>query len=208
MKQWITGAAMAVALVGFASQAGATPLAPGGSQAPDVFSTTGFTLLASNTGQALSSGTFTATGSAWVYSDSANTFCPGCLDFVYQVTRISGTDPIEGLNAGSFAGFLTDAGYVAGANVAPATVNRTSGSGITVGFVFGSPGTQITGTQSSDLLVVETNTIYYAPGNMTVTDTQSANGAAFIPILTPEPMTFSLLGAGLLGLGLLRKRLS
>ena len=210
MKKWITGATFAVALIGFASQASAsTELLAGGGQAPDVFSTAGFTLQASNTGQLLNSGTFTATASAWVYSDTANVFCSGCLDFVYQVTRTGGTDPIEGLNSGSFAGFRTDAGYATTTGTTPPTkVDRSAGSGIVVTFEL-TGANQLTGNpQASYLLVVETDALFAKAGNFTVTDTLSANGSGFIPTLVPEPMTFSLMGAGLLGFGLLRKRIS
>ena len=204
MKQWITGATFAVALIGFASQASATILAPGDTgKAPDVFTFGTLTLQTSDTGQAVSSGTFTATASTWVYADTANTFCSGCLDFVYQVQRTSGVDVIESVVGGSFTGFSVDAGYVTGVNIVPSTVDRSvAGSNVT--FDFAAP--NLTGTNTSDLLVVETNALYYTTGGFTITDHQSANAAGFQPTLVPEPMTFSLMGAGLLGLGLLRKR--
>jgi hypothetical protein len=205
MKQWITGATFAVALIGFAAQASASTLAPGATgQTPDVFTTGGFALQTSNTGQLISSGTFTATASTWVYTDTANVFCSGCLDFVYQVERTGGTDVIESVVAGSFTGFSVDAGYVAGVNVVPSTVDR-SVAGNNVTFDFANP--NVTGTNFTNLLVVETNARYYTTGGFTVTDNQSANASGFSPTLVPEPMTFSLMGAGLLGLGLLRKRI-
>ena len=77
------------------SLATASVLTPGSSGTPDGFSNAGWTLLATTGSQALSTGTFTANATASVYSDSANTFCSGCLDFVYMVTRTGGNDPIE-----------------------------------------------------------------------------------------------------------------
>jgi hypothetical protein len=214
MKKWISGAAFAVALVGMASQAGATVLTPGNNVAASLFSNAGFTLVANTGLQNIDSGTFTATAQAWVYSDTNNSFCSGCLDFVYQVNRTGAgvvapslNQPIEGVNVGSFGGFQTNVGYiVSGAGFIPDSVSRSAGAGFVVSFNYNV--NNLTGTQGTDLLVVMTDARFALPGSMTVTDSLSANANAFQPTFVPEPMTFSLMGAGLLGLGLLRKRIS
>src|SRR5882757_5480660 len=132
IKKFILG--LAIGALSMASLASATVLTPGSSGAPDPFSNAGWTLLATTGSQALNSGTFTATATAWVYSDSANTFCAGCLDFVYMVTRTGGADPIERITAGSFTGYSVDAGVVTSSpGFAPSSVNRSADGGV-VGF--------------------------------------------------------------------------
>ena len=187
------------------SLATASVLTPGSSGAPDPFSNAGWTLLASTGSQALSSGTFTANATAWVYSDTGNTFCSGCLDFVYMVTRTGGNDPIERITAGNFAGYLVDAGVVASSpGVAPSSVNRSADGGV-VGFNYQS--TNLTGTNSTQLLVIQTNATNYMAGLMSVQDQLSVNGVGFQPAAaTPEPVSMTLLGGGLALLGAARLR--
>lgn len=185
------------------SMATASVLAPGTSGAPDSFSNAGWTLLATTGSQALSSGTFTANATAWVYSDSANTFCAGCLDFVYMVTRTGGNDPIERITVGDFTGWLVDAGVVTSSpGFAPASVDRTVSGGV-VGFNYQNAA-NLTDDQFTQLLVVQTNATSYSPGLLSVQDSLSANGIGFQP--TPEPVSMSLLGGGLALLGAARLR--
>jgi hypothetical protein len=196
---------LATCALSMASLASATVLSPGASGAPDLMSNAGWTLLATTGSQALSSGTFTANAQSWVYSDSANTFCAGCLDFVYMVTRTGGNDPIERITAGNFAGYSVDAGVVLSSpGLAPSSVNRSADGGV-VGFNYQT--TNLTGTQSTQLLVIQTNATNYMAGLLSVQDQLSANGIGFQPsAATPEPLSMSLLGGGLALLGAARLR--
>ena len=45
----------------------------------------------------------------WVAADPTNTFCTGCLDFVYEFTN-NGPHPNQRYSMSSFAGFMIDAG--------------------------------------------------------------------------------------------------
>ena len=205
----------------------ATLLVPGTpATAPDVFATgigAGSTLLASLTDQPIIFPTgggappadFSATYSAWVYRDPvANLACltGGCLDFVYQVTNtsdVTGLTPgvMERITASNFGNYITDVGYqpVTG-DVAPLTVDRSiSGTaGPVIGWNFPGVG-EITGGQTTDLLIVETNAIYYANGTISAQNGTTGDGVAFEPSV-PEPMSMSLLGGGLALLGLARIR--
>lgn len=189
-----------------ASLASATVLTPGSAGAPDPFSNAGWTLLATTGSQSLSSGTFTANATSWVYSDSGNTFCAGCLDFVYMISRTGGNDPIERITAGSFADFSVDAGVVtSSAGFAPISVDR-SANGSVIGFNYQNAA-NLTGTESTQLLVIQTDATSYMPGLLSVQDQLAANGVGFQPVCTPEPISMSLLGGGLalIGLGRLRR---
>ena len=196
---------LAACALSMTSLATASVLTPGSSGAPDPFSNAGWTLLANTGSQALSSGTFTANAMAWVYSDSANTFCAGCLDFVYMVTRTGGSDPIERITVGDFTGYSVDAGVVTSSpGFAPDSVNRSADGGV-VGF--NNLSTNQTGTNSTQLLVVQTNATNYMAGLLSVQDRQSANGISFQPAAaTPEPVSMTLLGGGLALLGAARLR--
>ncbi|HEY6988633.1 MAG TPA: hypothetical protein VH369_09630 [Bryobacteraceae bacterium] len=187
------------------SLATASVLTPGSSGAPDPFSNAGWTLLATTGSQALSTGTFTANATASVYSDSANTFCSGCLDFVYMVTRTGGNDPIERITAANFAGYMVDAGVVTSSpGFAPDSVNRSADGGV-IGFNYLT--TNLTGTDSTQLLVIQTNATNYMAGMLSVQDGQTANGVGFQPAAaTPEPVSMTLLGGGLALLGGARLR--
>jgi hypothetical protein len=189
----------------FSSLASATVLTLGTSDSPSGFSSAGWTLLASTGAQALSSLTFTASATAWVYSDTNNSFCAGCLDFVYEVTRISGTDPVERITAGSFASFGTDVGFVTGsAGVTPVSIDRSLNGGV-IGFNYPTA-SSLTGVQSTQILVIETNATSFTAGLMAAIDSQSANGVSFQPSSVPEPASFAMVGSGLAMFGAFRFR--
>ncbi len=196
---------LAACALSMASLASATVLTPGTSGPPDPFSNAGWTLLATTGSQALSSGTFTANATASVYSDSGNTFCAGCLDFVYMVTRTGGADPIERITGGSFIGYLVDAGVVTGsAGFTPTSVDRSANGGV-IGFNYQNAA-NLTDNQSTQLLVIQTNATSFAAGVMSAQDGLAANGIGFQPASTPEPISMSLLGGGLALIGLGRWR--
>jgi hypothetical protein len=196
---------LATCALSMASLASATVLTPGSAGAPDPFSNAGWTLLATTGSQALSSGTFTANATASVYSDSGNTFCAGCLDFVYMISRTGGNDPIERITAGSFAGFLVDAGVVTSSpGFTPVSVDR-SANGSVIGFNYQNAA-NLTGTDSTQLLVIQTDATSYMAGLLSVQDQLAANGVGFQPASTPEPISMSLLAGGLALIGFGRWR--
>lgn len=177
-----------------------TVLNPGGSGAPDVFTnTSGITPLNLVTG-AGSYMNLSFSYEAGVFADANNVFCPGCLDFAFQITN-TGTDNIEHILTGSYAGWKTDVGYLGIAPPAPTNVSRTSdGSGISFDY---SGTSNITNGNKSGVLVVETNTYWYTMGTIAAGDGITANGA--VPVFAPsvpEPMSMGLLGGGLALLGL------
>jgi len=122
-----------------------------------------------------------------------------------MVTRTGGNDPIERITAGNFAGYMVDAGVVTSSpGLAPTSVNRSADGGV-VGFNYQS--TNLTGTDSTQLLVIQTNATNYMAGLLSIQDQLSANGIGFQPAAaTPEPVSMTLLGGGLALLGAVRLR--
>ncbi len=210
MKQKIyhKSLSLAAGVLMLASVAWTAPLVPAaGPSVPDIFSSAGWTLLATTGPTVLSAPTFSGVGQAWVYSDTNNVFGPGKLDFVYSYTsNASSSDPNERLTAGTFSGFSVDSGYVPGAGLAPDSVSLSSGGSV-AGFQF--IVNNLMPGHSTDLLVVETNATLYAPGTYSVQDSTTVSTAGFQPLLaTPEPASLALIGAGLLGFSLIRRRSS
>src|SRR4051794_40102060 len=120
-----TVAALAVVLgTALLTSAHASPLTPGaGNVPPDVYLTSiSGTVLASTSGS-FSAPTINGTYSTGVIADSAR---GGMLDFVIQVTNLSGGTPLpellERITNGGFFGFNVDAGYLA-------TTGLTAGDG-------------------------------------------------------------------------------
>jgi hypothetical protein len=211
----------------FLQMAGATVLTPGtGGQLPDVFTgCAGCTLLATADTGPISSTfngvTLTFDLVSAVYSDPSNTFGAGDLDFMYQVTNeASSTDSVGRVTATDFAGFQTDVGYTAAGSslpgglfvngsVPPGLVDRNTAS--TVGFGFAVPPlfALVPPDEASSVLIIETNATRFTTGQASVIDGKATTVDAFGPTAAvPEPISFLLVGAGLLGLGFSRIRRS
>ncbi|HEY1947834.1 MAG TPA: PEP-CTERM sorting domain-containing protein [Bryobacteraceae bacterium] len=194
---------LAVGVILLASTAFGTTLVPGDTVNADVVSAAGWTLLA-DTGQLnATAATFTGVGESWVYSDSVT----GGLDFVYQFKNNgTSTDPAERITASSFAGWTVNAGYVLGLDNPPNLISL-SANGAVVGFEFTPGSFNVLPGETTDLLVVETNATDYKSGQFSIQDGSTATLDAFEPsTLAPEPASLALLGAGLLGFSLLRRR--
>lgn len=81
------------------------------------------------------------------------------------------------------------------------SVDRSADGGV-VGFNYQNAA-NLTGTESTQLLVIQTNATSFTAGLMSVQDQLSANGVGFQPsAATPEPVSMSLLGGGLALIGL------
>jgi hypothetical protein len=230
--------ATAALILVFSGLSQATVLAPGTAGLPDTF---GLGTAASpnivGTEKASTGGNFTTTSAGgatllnvnwaeYVYADTNNHFCSGCLDFVIWAQNTSAsTDSINRITATDFTGFSTDVGSIppaplgtspTGANpsgtIPPSFVDRSLG-GDTIGFDFQPisggippvllPSTFLPGT-TSELLVIETDATGYTSGQVNFIDGGTSTVTGFAPV--PEPISAGLLLGGLFGAGLLIAR--
>ncbi|HTT63547.1 MAG TPA: hypothetical protein VMG35_16945 [Bryobacteraceae bacterium] len=156
--------------------------------------------------------TITGEYRAAVYSDPANGFCAGCLDFFVVVdSDVTSTDDANRITLANFGSFLTDVGYTLGngsipGGLDPASVDRSK-NGNVIGFNFYSLG-GIGPGEASQVLEIETNATSYTKGTLQIIDSSVASVTAFAPSAVPEASSVSmtLLGGLLLGLGFIGRR--
>lgn len=188
-----------------------TPGAP--PVAPDLFTNTaGLTLLAATTPQNVNpspgTGSFNTTYVETVFRDNSGTgLCLGCLDFFIAATN-AGPGIFERITTAKFDGFTTDVGYnvtlssLIPGGVAPANVDR-SVDGNVIGFNF-IPGAVSAG-QHTVVLEIQTNARFFTSGTVSVQDGTSGFAAGFAPSAVPEPVSMTLIGTGLIAIGLSRR---
>jgi len=152
---------------------------------------------------------FTSTGGLIKGSLTSAVFqeSTGTLDFYYQITsNASSSDNILRNTDINFTGFTTGtafrtdcgtitcgAGLVNG-TVTPFDADRNSAS--TVGFDFTSP--LLAPSLTSNVLIITTNALKFTNGFANLIDGGVTQVPAFQPTAVPEPMSFMLLGSGLL----------
>ena len=150
----------------------------------------------------------------------------GTLDFYYQFfNAISSPDSISRITMNSFAGFTTNIGFTnenidgngnskvnfvsSRSNQVPLIGERVSDATIGFNFGAGSFSPKINPGETSSILVIRTNATNFGVGSTSIINGAIANVSTFAPTAgtaVPEPGTYAMLGAGLVALGLLRRK--
>ena len=142
--------------------------------------------------------------------DSTNKL--GGLTFTYLLSNNpASVNVLERLSVLGFAGLTVDVSYnpiLPPGGVAPSVMDRSFGSGDTIGWQFVGPPLSPAGYldpgDTSYLLVVQTSVKDYTRGVANVIDGVSTSVAALVPV--PEPTSLALAAFGAAGLGLVMVR--
>jgi hypothetical protein len=189
---------LAIALL--APLAHASILGNGGSAPPSPLFPTG-TLVASTSGT-ITTATFSDTYAQWVYADPNNTWCKGCLDFVYQFTN-NGPDAQGRFSMYNFVGFNVDAGTNPFGKHDPSTIDRSL-LGPVIAFNYSTD--EIIPGETTPLLVIETNALHFTSGYASAQDGTAGYGFAYAPSSVPEPSSLALIGGGLSVFGVMLRK--
>jgi hypothetical protein len=220
--------------IAFAAPLSATTISPGqcAGPSPCIAALDTWTTI-SNLGTFVTGKTETITSSDYsgifrtaVYRNSSN-----FLDFYYQFTSNSSSiGAINRMTTVNYTGYTTNVGWTtqdidgsggsgSGATAvnflqnaifmqAPTSADRSTGPGGTIGFSFPNSiaGATVDPGETSRILVIRTNAINYSTGSTFFLNGSIASNSSFAPTAIPEPGTYVLMGAGLIALGLVRRK--
>jgi len=168
---------------------------------------------------------YTGTLRSAVYRNNLN----NQLDFYYQFTNnASSVDSVSRITMTNFGAFTSNVGFTSqdidgasgntgpagtanfsqtGTMQAPSLANRPSQG--TLGFNFGNgivTSDMINAGETSRILVIRTNATNYNNGSTSTINGAVSTYQTFAPTAIPEPGTYALMGAGLIALGLVRRK--
>jgi hypothetical protein len=158
--------------------------------------------------QSWTTGTMSGTYRVLVYADTSNSFCSGCVTFVFAVGNgASSNDAIGHVSDSSFTGFQTNVGVASNltacgsSDVNPNQLNRNNFGVVTFDFTGGGVGPG----SCTSALVIETDGTSFVGGNLSIQDGLNTTVASFAPAV-PEPASLTLLVSGLALFGIRRFR--
>jgi hypothetical protein len=154
------------------------------------------TLVAGGSPQAFNGFGFSGVLVSSVYR--GNSFGPDALTFTYQLSNDGNSvNALHRLTVSSFENVLTDVSMQTG-GIAPTLVDRSTTDVVGFSFLDGLGAGPLHPGQASPLLVVETNSLAFAPSSASVIDGSTAAVVSFAPLpAIPEPATIALAVAGL-----------